>query len=106
MLHYTDKPGWNAIRSQVDWVFKAHKPPGPHPAATYFTTLTPDTRNLAARLRIPVAKIEYVFCFTDAGDLTPLAGDRGKYIFYFEGDYTVEKTRHLDCGPREEANCK
>jgi hypothetical protein len=106
MLHYTDKPSWNAIRSQVDWAFKAHKPPGPHPAAVYFTTLPPDTRNLAIRLRIPASKTEYVFCFVDAGDLTPLPGGRGKYIFFFEGDYVVPNSRQQDCGPRLEANCR
>ena len=106
MLHYTDKPSWNTIRSQVDWTFEAHKPPGLHPAAAYFTTLPPDTRNLANRLRIPTSKIEYVFCFADAGDLIPLPGGRGKYILFFGGNYVVPKDRQQDCGPRREANCK
>ena len=106
MLHYTDKASWNAIRSQVDWTFKAHKPPGPHPSACYFTTLPPDTPKLAIRLRIPVTKAAYVFCFVDAGDLTPLPGDRGDYIFFFEGDYVVAKDRQQDCGLRGEANCQ
>jgi hypothetical protein len=105
MLHYTDKRSWNAIRSQVDWTFKASKPPGPHPAAAYFTTLPPDARNLASRLGIPATKIEYVFCFVDVGDLTPLAGDRGRFIFCFAGDYLVPKSRQQDCGRRTEANC-
>jgi hypothetical protein len=106
MLHYTDKSSFNTIRSQIDWTFKLHKPSGPHPAAAYFTTLPPDTPNLASRLRIPISKIEFVFCFVDAGDLTPLPGGRGKYIFFFQGDYIVPKYRQQDCGPREEANCK
>jgi hypothetical protein len=106
MLHYTDKSSWNAIRSQVEWTFKLHKPPGPHPAAVYFTTLPPDTPNLANRLRIPTSKIEFVFCFVAAGDLTALPGGRGNYIFFFQGDYIVPKNRQQDCGPREEANCK
>ena len=106
MLHYTDKPAWNAIRSQADWTFKAHKPPGSHPAAVYFTTLPPDTPNLANRLRIPTSKVEFVFCFVDAGDLTPLPGDRGRYIFFFKCDYIVPKNGQQDCGPRKEANCK
>ena len=89
-----------------DWTFKAHKPPGPHPNAAYFTTLPPDTRNLANRLRIPASKIDYVFCFIDVGDLTPLPGDRGSYIFFFRGDYVVTKQRQEDCGAREEAKCK
>lgn len=94
------------MSSQILWTFKAHKPPGPHPVAAYFTTFPPDTPNLANRLRIPVAKIEYVFCFVDAGDLSPLPGGRGAYIFFFEGDYTVPKERQIDCGPRGEANCR
>ncbi|MGO8750337.1 MAG: hypothetical protein ACLQNE_30705 [Thermoguttaceae bacterium] len=106
MLHYTDKSSWNAIRASIDWTFKANKPPGPHPNAAYFTTLPPGTHNLANRLRIPASKIEYVFCFLDAGDLTPLPGDRGKYIFFFEGDYVVPQPRQQDCGRREEAKCK
>ncbi len=106
MLHYTDKSSWNAIRAPGDWTFKAHKPPGPHPNAAYFTTLPPDTRNLANRLRIPASKIDYVFCFIDVGDLTPLPGDRGSYIFFFRGDYVVTKQRQEDCGAREEAKCK
>jgi hypothetical protein len=106
MLHYTDKSAWNSIRSQIEWTFKAHKPPGHHPAAAYFTTLPPNTPNLANRLRISVSKIEYVFCFVDAGDLLPLPGDRGAYIFFSEDDYVVSRNRQLDCGTREEANCK
>lgn len=106
MLHYTNKASWNAIRSQVDWVFKAHKPPGPHPTAAYFTTLPPDAPNLAIRLGIPAAKIQYVFCFFDAGDLKPLPGDRGKFIFFSGNDYVVPENRQQDCGLREEADCK
>lgn len=106
MLHYTDKTSWNSIRSQVDWTFKAHKPRGPHPAAVYFTTLPPNTPNLASRLRIPSSKVAFVFCFANAGDLTPLSGGRGEYILYYLGDYVVVKDRQEDCGPREEANCK
>ena len=106
MLHYTDRTSWNAIRSQSVWLFKAHKPPGPHPVAAYFTTLPPCTSNLAKRLRIPAAKTEYVFCFVDAGDLTPLPGGRGAYIFFFKGDYTVPRKRQTYCGTRKEANCQ
>ena len=93
MLHYTDKASWNAIRAPREWTFKAHKPSGPHPKAAYFTTLPPDTHNLASRLRIPTSKIEYVFCFVDVGDLIPLPGDRGSYVFFFGGDYVVQKQR-------------
>jgi len=106
MLHYTDKSSWNSIRSQVDWTFKTHRPPGDHPVGAYFTTLPPNSRNLASRLGIPAAKIEYVFCFRDAGDLEPLPGDRGRYIFFSRSDYLVEEGRQIDCGRREEANCQ
>jgi hypothetical protein len=106
MLHYTNKMSWKAIASQIDWVFKAHKPPGPHPCAAYFTTLSPDTHNLAARLRIPLDKTEYVFCFVDAGDLQPLPGGRGRYVFFFEGDYCVPVARQQDRGRRDEGRCR
>jgi hypothetical protein len=106
MLHYTNKVSWNSIRSQVNWTFKTHKPPGVHPAAAYFTTLPPDARNLASRLGIPATKVEYVFCFRDAGDLKPIPGDRGKFILFSDTDYIVFEERQHDCGPRDEANCK
>jgi hypothetical protein len=71
VFHYTDEDGYNAIRSQPIWVFKASQPPGKHPVGAYFTTLGPTTANLAKRLRIPTSKLEYVFCFHGAEDLSP-----------------------------------
>ena len=53
MLHYTNQNGWNSIRSQLNWLFRAQQPPGDHPLGAYFTTLPPSTRNLAKKLRIP-----------------------------------------------------
>jgi len=106
MLHYTNKPGWNAIRSQVDWTFKIHPPPTDHPEAAYFTTLEPNTVNLANRLRIPKEKIEYVFCFEDAEDLLPIEGDRGAYVFYSPSNYIVVQSRQNDHGRRDEGTCQ
>ena len=53
MNHYTDRDGWNGIRSAPDWLFRAAKPPDAKPYGTYFTSLDRDTRHLALRLRIP-----------------------------------------------------
>jgi hypothetical protein len=66
---------------------------GDHPFGAYFTTLPRGTRNLAQRLRIPKSKLQYVFEFTDAGDLTPLPGGRGQFIFYSPNVYEVEPSR-------------
>src|SRR5437660_1245920 len=97
MNHYTDQDGYNAIRASSPWRFRASQPPDPksHPFGAYFTTLPPDTPNLAIRLRIPKRKLEYLFSFVDGGDLIPLDGDRGEWIFYSREDYYVEKDRQL-----------
>lgn len=98
MYHYTNLAGYNGIRATIDWCFKAHQPPGNHPLGTYFTTLPKDTPNLAVRTRIPKSKLQYVFEFTDAGDLTPLPGGRGQFIFYSPVDYIVVKSRQKFAG--------
>ncbi|XXY18785.1 hypothetical protein WME88_03925 [Sorangium sp. So ce216] len=77
--------------SQLDWCFKASDPPADHPKGAYFTTLSPQAPNLAVRLRIPREKLEFMVKFHDAGDLKPLDGGRGTYIFHSPGDYTGVK---------------
>lgn len=77
----------------MPWRFQASHPPGDHPFGAYFTTLPPGTPKLAQRLRIPTSKLEFVFTFTDADDLTPLRGDRGKWIFFSPTDYFVDRDR-------------
>jgi len=91
--HFTDKPGYNGIGSQVTWHFVASRPPGNHPKGAYFTTLNSSEPNLAEKLRISREKIAFVFQFQDAGDLQSLRGGRGRYIFYSEEDYEVEQER-------------
>jgi hypothetical protein len=98
MHHYTDRKGYNAIRAVSPWRFVAQKPPGDHPVGAYFTTLSPGTRNLAQRLRVAKDKTEFVFSFTTRGDLIPLRGARGQYIFYSPTDYEVEDSRQLYAG--------
>jgi hypothetical protein len=98
MYHYTNAAGYNAIRATIDWCFKAHQPPGNHPFGAYFTTLPRGTPNLAVRIRIPKSKLQYVFEFTDAGDLTPLPGGRGQFIVYSPVDCTVVKSRQVYAG--------
>jgi hypothetical protein len=97
--------GWQ--RFQSDWraaglgVQGIETTRGP-PQGAYFTTLGPGEKNLAKRLRIPKAKLEYVFCFTDGTGLKALEGGRGAFIFYSPDDYQVEEERQIDCGLSEE----
>lgn len=99
MNHFTNIDGYNAIRATSDWVFKAAQPPGNHPFGAYFTTLVRGTPRLAKRLRVPASKLTHVFEFHDAGDLIPLAGGRGRFIFYSPIDYTVTVDRQVHSGP-------
>jgi hypothetical protein len=96
--HYTDKAGFNGIRSAKIWRFLASKPPCDHPKGVYFTDLDEQTPRLAQRLRIPRAKLEYVFTFRDAGDLTRLEGGLGRNIFYVTTDYEVDEERQTRHG--------
>ena len=102
MFHYTDREGYNAIRSQQTWVFKAAAPPPSHPYGAYFTNYPENTPLLALKLRIPRSKIECVFCFKDANDLLPLRGGRGAHVFYSPRDYHVKTERQVRHGAREE----
>ncbi len=102
MFHYTDGDSFNVIRAQPIWVFKAVQPPGDHPRGAYFTTLSPNTANLAKRLRVPKEKIGYVFYFTNGSDLKPLPGGRVAFVFYSPDDYLVDNSRQVDHGPTKE----
>lgn len=98
LFHYTNQANYDAIHAHVVWHFIAAQPPGQHPFGAYFTTLVRTTRNLAQRLRIPKSKTAYFFEFTDVGDLTPLLGGRGQFIFYSPTDYDVDLPRQIDNG--------
>jgi hypothetical protein len=102
LFHYTNDRGYKAIRSQSTWLFKASAPPGNHPQAAYFTTLAPDTHNLAKRLFIrgSVEKAANVFSFSGGEDLIALEGGRGEFIFYSKDDYPVERARQMYHGPK------
>jgi hypothetical protein len=102
MNHFTDKAGYDSIRSQRDWCFLAGTPPGDHPRGAYFTTLGPTEKKLAVRLRIPREKLAYYFAFVGAQGLRPLPGGRGAYIYYSPDDYVVEQERQTSHGSREE----
>ena len=95
LFHYTTLKAGKAIASQKEWVFGAHQPPDPqsHPLGAYFTSLSMETTNLAKRLRLPRRKVEYFLSFLDVGDLRPLRGGRGDFIFYSPGDYLVVPER-------------
>jgi hypothetical protein len=102
MYHYTNKAGYNGIRATIDWRFRAAQPLAPaHEFGAYFTTLEPSTRKLARRIRIPRQKTAYVFSFVDVGNLIPLRGDRGEFIFFSRGDYIVKQERQKYQGERE-----
>ena len=95
MNYFTDTKGYKGIRASLVWRFRAAQPPGVRPFGAYFTTLPARTRKLAKRLGIPKSKVEYVFSFIDQGDLSPLPGGRGAYIFNSSTDYEVEQDRQL-----------
>ena len=109
MNHFSDKEGYNGIVATSTWRFRASQPPGDHPFGAYFTTLAPDTPNLAKRLGIPKRKLEYLFSFEDRGDLRPLQNKRGRlnkrgrWIFYSPQDYYVEEERQVYSGRTDQA---
>lgn len=101
MNHFTDTAGFNAIRSQPTWVFRAEQPRARHhPVGTYFTTYEPTEPNLSKKIFVPVAKLAYAFSFTPPSPLEPLPGGRGRLgrIFYSPTDYSVEKPFQLASG--------
>jgi hypothetical protein len=100
LFHYTNTKGFNAIRSQRTWLFKASQPPGDHPEGAYFTTLPPRTINLGKRIFVRGCrdKLEFVFHFSGDDSLKPLPGGRGQVIFYSPKDYTVEFDRQIAHG--------
>lgn len=99
VFHYTDKEGWNAIRSQPIWRFKASQAKAlDRPVGAYFTDIEPseaNRRTLYKRLRIPKTKQEYVFGFSGQAGLTRLFEGRGRdqRIYFSPVDYDVEEGR-------------
>ena len=93
VYHYTDQSGWNAIRSQVDWLFKASQPPGDRPYGVYFTTLRIDAPKFHKKTRIPVEKQEYVFAFAGNEELEQRDDGKRPYILVSAQDYLVVKDR-------------
>ena len=100
MFHYTDKTGWNAIRSQVIWRFRTSQPKDPdRPFGVYFTDIAPTQANLRLlhqKIRVPVEKQEFVFQFNGAEGLIQLNGGTGrdKRIFYSKVDYQVSDDQY------------
>ncbi len=98
-FHYTDQDGWNAIRSQKEWSFKASQPKNPdRPPGAYFTDIEPTEQNLRTlhkRIRVPKVKQEFVFWFVGREGLSQLDGGRGrdKWIFFSPVDYHVSEAR-------------
>jgi hypothetical protein len=100
-FHYTDQEGWNGIRSQTEWPFKATQPQDRNrPIGAYFTDIEPTEENLRTlykRIRVPKVKQEFVFWFEGRHDLTQLFGGRGRdrRIFFSSVDYHVPEPRQL-----------
>ncbi len=98
-FHYTDKDGWNAIRSQAVWRFAASKPRDPaRPVGAYFTDVEPTPmtlRTLYKKIRVPKVKQAYVFWFVGSDGLSQLNGGRGrdKRMFFSPIDYNVVENR-------------
>lgn len=107
IFHYTDKDGWNAIRSQTTWRFEASQPRDPaRPVGAYFTDIEPTEANLRTlhkRLRVPRIKQEYVFWFTGTEGLTQINDGRGRdrRIFFSPVDYEVARERQRYAGLTE-----
>jgi len=101
MFHYTDKTGWNAIRSQVVWRFKVSQPKDrDRPVGAYFTDFEPSEVNLRLlykKIRVPCTKQEFIFIFTGSEGLTQLFDGTGrdKHIFYSAVDYLVSRERQV-----------
>ena len=101
MIHYTDKSGYNMIKSQIIWFFKAAQPRAKHnPVGAYFTKYQPEEPDLAAKIRVSRDKLKFMFEFKDIGDLISLPGGRGKYdrLFYSRFNYSVEPERQIKSG--------
>ena len=108
MYHYTTVDGYKAISSQPDWLFRAAKPLGPHPAGAYFTPLPPTTPRLCTKLLIPRRKVEYVFEFSGDDGLRPIEGDRGLHAVFSPTDYHVTRAggRQAYAGPSDAHSTK
>jgi hypothetical protein len=99
VFHYTDKPGWNAIRAQLVWQFKVSQPRAPdRPRGAYFTNIEPTETNLRTlfkRIRVPKLKQDYVFWFVGTDGLVQLNSGLGrdKWVFFSRIDYDVAEDR-------------
>jgi hypothetical protein len=108
LFHYTDVDGWNGIRSQPVWRFKASKPKDPaRPVGAYFTDIEPTATNLRTlhkKIRVPKVKQAYVFWFLGTDGLSQLNGGRGRdrRIFFSPVDYNVMKDRQRRECPTDE----
>jgi hypothetical protein len=107
LFHYTDKDGWNAIRSQPEWRFLVSRPKAPwRPTGAYFTDIEPNEENLrtlADKIRVPRVKLEYVFEFVGTDGIlrpNPIEG-RDARIYFSPVDYFVERARHRYSGAVE-----
>ncbi|MFB7475020.1 RHS repeat-associated core domain-containing protein [Kitasatospora sp. NPDC056184] len=105
VFHYTDKAGYNGIRSQNPYVIR----PGSskNGAGPFFTNKSPnDLRAPGAFKRvlgITSAKSEYVMEFSvEQSELVPLRGGRGAHIFEIPGGATVPRSSVEYFGPTEE----
>jgi hypothetical protein len=54
MNHYTNKKGFNAIRANSPWRFRARRQRNKNPLGAYFTTLNPFDPDFYELTRLPV----------------------------------------------------
>ncbi len=103
-FHHSDRTGWNAVRAQKAWCFKANQPKhSSRPVGAYFTDIEPTEANLRTlykRIRVPKVKQHYVFWFLDIVGLEQLNGGRGRdrHIFVSRVDYNVDESRQKYAG--------
>jgi len=92
--HYTDRKGYNGIRSGGKiMIFKAtEQRRSGNPTGVYFTTLPPSTPNkeLVPRIQISRDKSQFYFAVRlKPGRLIPLRGGKGIFILYSPVDVVL-----------------
>jgi hypothetical protein len=107
-FRYTNKDGWNAVRSQPTWRFKASQPKDPdRPMGAYFTDMEPTATNIRLihkHIRVPRSKQQYIFWFIGTEGLFQLNEGRGRdrRILFSRVDYSVTTDRQWHGGLTEQ----
>ncbi|MFJ8310312.1 MULTISPECIES: polymorphic toxin-type HINT domain-containing protein [unclassified Streptomyces] len=101
VFHYTDKKGFNGIRSQSP--YRIDPGDSKNGAGPFFTTKSPDDLTAPSafkKLGITNAKSQFVMQFTvPRSSLVPLRGDRGQFIFTIPQGVTIPRPNAPYFGP-------